>query len=659
MHTKLGLRKKLTFQTCVALNLYFVAHSVGASVDYFELSPQQLLETKIISVSKRVESIAKAPAAIYVVTSEDIIRSGITNIPDALRMVPGLDVAQSDSNSWAVSIRGFNSTLANKLLVLIDGRTVYNPVYGGVLWEAQELMLEDIDRIEVVRGPGGTLWGANAVNGVINIITKHTRDTQGGLVSAIYGSNERSLNARYGGTFGIDGSYRVYTKGFNRDSSPKPGGGRAYDQWDGVRAGIRVDWGDQFTLLGDLYSNDTQQLRPHYSLSPPYAPVMQQAIKYQGADIVGRWVSLLGDGAQLSLQTYIDWARRDEPFNFIDNRVTYDIEAQYNFAPLNRHEIIVGAGFRLLDENEQGDNNVSFSPAKPVRSLYNIFVQDKIALVPDRWFLTIGSKLEHNSFAGAENQPNARLEWLINERQTLWAAASRAVRTPTPIEKNLTSTLATAENVRVAFVPNNQFDSEQLTAYELGYRNQITHTLSADLAGFYNDYSRLETISIESPVAVDDGVNAPYLLIPVKFSNQMEGKSHGLELALNWTISANSKVAINYTYLQMSLVAVDPEQEGAEQLYPEKQLGIKYYLDLSERWAVNTSVFYVDKLPAGSIDAYTRLDINLDGRIMKNLHFNLIGKNLLDKTHREFGTINDINAAEVERSIIGKLTWTF
>ncbi|RYZ89734.1 MAG: TonB-dependent receptor, partial [Moraxellaceae bacterium] len=259
-----------------------------AEVDYFELSPAQLLDTKILSVSKRAEAIADAPAAIYVVTGEDIRRSGVTTIPDALRMIPGVNVARSDSNSWAISIRGFNSVLSNKLLVLLDGRTIYNPVFGGVLWEAHDLMLEDIERIEVVRGPGGALWGANAVNGVINILTKHSRDTQGNLVSAVAGNEERgAINARYGGSFGHDGTYRVYAKAFTRDSSIKPSGDKGYDAWDSARIGFRADWSDEFTLQGDAYKTNAEQYRYNYSLIPPNMPVAEQKIVYEGVNLLG------------------------------------------------------------------------------------------------------------------------------------------------------------------------------------------------------------------------------------------------------------------------------------------------------------------------------------------------------------------------------------
>lgn len=643
-----------------ALSMLFLSPSTLANVDYFDLTLEQLLSAEVLSVSKKSESIADAPAAIHIVTSEDIQRSGVTNIPDALRMVPGMQVAQVDSNSWAISIRGFNSVFANKLLVLIDGRTVYNPVFGGVFWEANDLMLEDIERIEVIRGPGGTLWGANAVNGVINILTKHTRDTQGSLVSGLYGNEEQgTLNVRQGGTFGDSGSYRVYAKGFQRDSSQKPTGGDTYDEWDGFRTGFRADWGDQFTLQGDAYRTNAQQLRPHFSFVAPFAPIKEQTIVYEGVNILGRWTDKRDDGSQLSIQSYIDWAQRDEPINFIDNRIIYDVETQYNFALLGAHEIITGAGFRFLTDDQEGDNNTSFSPQKRRSNIYSAFVQDKITLAPDTWFLTLGSKFEHNEFSGYEAQPNARLQWQPSQTQTLWSSISRAVRTPTPIEEDLTSTLVKTNNIRIAFVPNDEFKSEKLTAYELGYRNQLTSSLSLDLAIFYNDYDFLQTTSVQTVVPVANGIDPPHFLVPIKFTNNMTGKSDGFETVLNWSVSPDLKIAANYSYLHITLDALDPAQEGGESLYPRHQAGTKIFWNINDDWTLDTSVTYVDKLPAGNVDSYIRLDINLGGQISNNLRFNLVGQNLTESQHREMGEATTLNAGEVERSIFGKLTWQF
>lgn len=636
--------------------------------DYFELTLEQLLEVTVHSASKKAEPVADVAAAIYVVTSEDIVRSGVTNIPDALRMVPGMQVARTDSNSWAISIRGFNSSLANKLLVLIDGRTIYNPVFGGALWEAHNLVLEDIERIEVVRGPGGALWGANAVNGVINIITKHTRDTQDTLVSAVYGNEEKgTLSARQGGHFGDKGFYRIYATGFKQGASRKPPTASSdkqpdtYDEWDGFRTGFRADWADQFTLQGDAYRTNTEQLRPQFLLIAPYAPIKQQIIRYEGINLLGRWTDKRKDGSELSIQSYIDWAKRDEPFNFIDDRITYDLDVQYNFAPISAHEIIIGAAYRYLTDDKQGDENTAFTPAQRHSNLYSALVQDKIALAPETWFLTLGAKLEHNPFSGFEFQPNARLQWHPDQTRTLWAAVSRAVRTPTPVEKDLTGTLATAPNVRAAFVPNDQFKSEKLTAYELGYRHQLSPAVSVDIAAFYNDYDQLSTTmaDAENVRFVNNGIDPPHLFIPFIFTNNMQGTSEGIETALNWIVNPNLKVAINYSYLHMSLRALDPTQEVAEKLAPTHQAGLTLFWNISANWTLDSTMTYVDDLPVDAVDSYVRLDLNLSTQLSKNLRVNITGQNLTDSSHREFSKIDNINAAEIERSVFAKLTWQF
>lgn len=660
---------RTTLTSVIALGVTLAAQNSIAltTADYFELSLEQLMEMKVHTASKKVETISNVPAAVYVVTNEDIIRSGVTSIPDALRMVPGLQVARADSNSWAIGIHGFNSTLANKLLVLIDGRTVYNPVFGGTLWEAHNLMLEDIERIEVVRGPGGTLWGANAVNGVINIITKHTRDTQGNLTSAVYGNEEQgTLSSRQGGTFGRDGTYRVYAKGFKQDPSRKPittTGDKqdTYDEWDGFRTGFRTDWAEQFTLQGDAYRTNAQQLRPHFSLIAPFAPIEQQLIRYEGINVLGRWIDKHNDGSQLSVQTYIDWAKRDEPINFIDDRMTYDLDAQYNFAPLQRHEIIAGAGFRFLTDDQRGDNNTSFSPRKRRNNLYSAFVQDKITLAPDAWFLTLGTKFEHNDFSGFEVQPNARLQWHPDQNKTVWASVSRAVRTPTPLEEDVTSTLVTLTNIRAALIPNDGFKSEELTAYELGYRHQLTTGLSLDLAAFYNDYQHLRTTtaSAENVALVNNGVDPIHLFIPFMFTNDMKGTSEGIEAVLSWNIHPDLKLAANYSYLHMSLTAIDPTQESDEKITPEHQAGLKIFWNMSDNWTLDVTTTYVDELPVIAVDSYVRLDINLGTQLSKSLRMNITGQNLLDHNQREFGGIDDINAGEIERSVFAKLTWQF
>lgn len=642
--------------------LSMILPAVGSTLqdDYFDLPPEQLLNAEVLSVSKKMQTVGDSPAAIFVLTNEDIIRSGVTNIPDALRLVPGVQVAQSDSNSWAISIRGFNSVLANKLLVLIDGRTIYNPVFGGVLWEAHDLMLEDVERIEVIRGPGGTLWGANAVNGVINIITKHSRETLDKIVSVSYGNQEQGeISLRQGGHFKEDGTYRIYAKSFSRDSSHKPNGEDAYDDWNGIRAGFRLDKGDEITFQGDAYRANTQQRRRHYSLVAPYTPIEEQTIRYEGLNFLGRWVDPHDNGSQFSLQSYLDWNRRDEPFNFIDNRIIFDIEGQYNFQPFGRHEIIAGSGFRFILDNEKGDNNVSFSPQGRRNSIYNIFVQDKIALVPKFLFLTIGSKLEHNEFSGLEIQPSAQLQYHIDNNKMIWGSVSRAVRTPTPLEEDLTSTLNTAAFVRAAFVPNENFHSETLVSYELGYRHQIFPNLAADFSGFYNDYKNLATTSLLPFYLVNNGVDPIHFFLPVQFRNDMRGHTHGIESVIKWTLDPDFKILAHYSYMQMSLHCDDLSEQALQDLFPVHSGGLRASWNINENILFDSGISYVGELKGSDVSDYVRLDINLGWKVNENITLNIVGNNLLDNAHREFGKENDINVGEVERSMFGKVTWKF
>jgi len=648
----------------IFFNLFFAQPALSVT-HYVDLSLEQLLQIPVHSVSKSEQSLGDAPAAIYALTSADIERSGVTNIADALRLVPGVEVARADSNSWAISIRGFNSVLANKLMVLVDGRTIYNPVFGGVLWEAHNLMLENIERIEVIRGPGGTLWGANAVNGVINITTKHSRDTQNTLLSALHGNEEKgTVSARHGGVMGETATYRVYAKGFKQDSALKaqsiPGAHKQdnYDAWDGFRAGFRMDWSDEFTLHGDAYRTNAEQLRPYYSYVTPRALNLEQNLVYEGANVVGQWNKENTNGSRLAVQAYVHWAKRDEPYNFVDDRTTFDLELQYNFAPSPRHEIVTGAGFRLHSYDKKGNENVSFSPAHSSDKIYNAFVQDKITLVPESLYFTLGTKIEYSDYSDWEHQPSVSLQWHL-ENQTLWTSYGRAARTATSIEKNLTSTIGAAPNVRVAFVPNENFQSELLSAFEVGYRNQITPSVSLDIASFYNEYEQLTTFSVLAPVVINNNIDPPHMLIPVIFTNDMEGRTSGAELAVGWGVNEQLHISASYSYLDMDLTAINPDQENAEKLSPAQQVAARFFWDSMGSWTLGASAKYTDELPTSNTDDYLRLDVNLGFKLSQALKFNVVGQNLLESANHEFGNVGDINVAEIERSIFGKVTWQF
>lgn len=641
--------------------------SRAQTLDYFDLPPEQLLSAQVVSVSRRSETVAQSPAAVYVITNEDIIRSGVTNIPDALRMAPGVQVAQADSNTWAVSIRGFNDVLAKRLLVLIDGRTVYNPLHGGVYWEAHNLSMDLIDRIEVIRGPGGALWGANAVNGVINIITKKSGDTQGTQLSGGYGTHERGFAAgRYGGSFGENRFYRVYANHFNRDNYRMPNGGpSSNDEWNGYRAGFRADWSDYFTFSGDAYRTGSEQNAQQFSLTAPFITPDPETAVNKGANILGRWTSPLDNGASVMVQTYLDYSSRDEDI-LSDNRYIFDVDSQYNFQPLGRHEVIAGAGYRYMQDDLSGSQFTTFNPASREDSIYSAFVQDKIMLAPDEWYLTLGSKFEHHFYTGFEYQPSARLQWFPDQEQTVWASVSRAVRTPTRIERDLNIANFVlppgifALPALLSLANNKSFDSEKMTAYELGYRNQITRAVSTDAALFYNEYHDLLALDPASFTAVA-GPPA-FIDLPLVARNDASAETVGGELVLGWDVNNRWKLTATYSYLEIFMHSPDVfgvSQESDEGESPVHQASLQSSWDINRNLNLDTKLYYVDGLPSEDVDDYIRFDVNLGWQVHANLRFDLTGQNLVDEAHREFGDTASVNAAEVERSIFGKFTWEF
>jgi iron complex outermembrane receptor protein len=658
-----ALRRTLPSLFLCGAVCFFTPDSHAENDEYFDMPVEQLLSAHVVSASKRPEKVSDAPAAVYVISHDDIVHSGVTSIADALRMAPGVQVAQPDGNSWAVSIRGFNSGLSNKLLVMIDGRTVYNPVYAGTYWEAQDTLLNDIDRIEVIRGPGGTLWGANAVNGVINIITKQASETQGQYVSVSTGTKERAAaSGRTGGALpGHSGYYRIYAKGFDRDSNDKPNGQDARDDWHSERSGFRVDWNNDFTLQGDVYSTQTNVTESLPTFTPPFAITPASKIDYTGANLLGHWQNKYDSGT-LSTKSYIDYTRRDEPLLLKDEKVILDAEVQYDFTRWNRQDFIVGANYRYTVDDEGGTPGLQLTPSTRSDILYSVFGQDKITLVPERWFLTLGSKFEHNIYSEWEAQPNARLQWQPDNRQSVWTAVSKAVRTPSRLEQDLTfNLLALPGPSLIRLVNNDRFDSEDLTAYELGYRNQLTQAFSFDIATFYNNYDNLASFSPLPTSTVSNGVDPTFTLVPYQFVNGPGGKTYGAEIAASWLARKDLTLSGNYSIMNVDINAeppglVDVEPEG---ISPHQQAHLRALWTINPEWSLNSALYYVGPLEQYSIHGYVRMDMNLAYQIQKNLRFNLIGQNLLDESHQEYGSATSLNTAEIDRSVIGKLVWEF
>jgi iron complex outermembrane recepter protein len=437
-----------------------------------QVSLEQLGQIEVTTASKRPVKVSQTPAAIYVVTQEDIRRSGATSIPEALRLVPGVEVARIDSNTWSLGVRGFGSALSRSVLVLIDGRSVYTPLFAGVYWQVQDTLLEDVERIEVIRGPGGTIWGANAVNGVINIITKNSKDTHGTLVSTGGGNLDQGFgNFRYGAGNDKGFNYRIYGKAFARGAEYHPDGHR-FDDWQMGQTGFRTDWDlhqrDTLTLQGDLYSGDAGQRLAVNSYSPPFVTNVEQPVELGGGNLLGRWKRVFATASDIQVQVYYDRTNRKQA-NFAESRDTFDIDFVHHLVLPWRQDFLWGLGTRLSSGNATDDDpTVVFTPAHFTDKLYSSFIQDDIGIVRDRLTLTVGSKFLHNSYSGFEVEPGARILWTPNQRQTVWAAVTRAVRTPSRVEEDLQLTALAAPNPLTFYriVGDRGFSSENLVGYE-------------------------------------------------------------------------------------------------------------------------------------------------------------------------------------------------
>ncbi len=605
-------------------------------------SIEELMEVDVTSVSRRSERVSQAAAAVTVITSEDIRRSGVTNLPEALRLANALHVARFDSRTWAISARGFNISTANKLLVLIDGRSVYTPLFSGVFWDVQDVPLEDVDRIEVIRGPNATLWGANAVNGVINIITKSARQTQKGLVSGGAGNEEHGFGTlRYGGRIGERTWYRVYGKHRSVDALALASGGSAEDPLRMTQGGFRVDGErsdrDSFTLQGDVYQGQIGEL-------------VRADTDVDGGNLLGRWTRRFSETSRLDLQVYWDRTHRRVPTQFEERRDTWDVELQHHL-PLGaggRHDLVWGLGYRVSSDEVASTPVLTWVPGERSLDLFTAFAQDEISLIPDRLRLTLGARVESHEIAGTEVLPTVRMAWTPDgtDRQVLWGAVSRAVRAPTRIDEDVRFLSGPV----VVLQGNPDFDFEAVVAYELGYRLQPSAATSLDLATFYNVYDDLR--SQERPAS-----GAP---IPVTLGNELNADAWGAELRFNVQAASWWRLYSSYTSFQKDLSldpgSTDPAGGVSEGNDPENRLALRSYMDLPGRLELDAWLRYVDRLPQPHVSSYTELDLRLGWRATGRLELSLVGQNLLHDQHAEFSTAVP---KEVERSFYGKATWRF
>jgi iron complex outermembrane receptor protein len=629
-----------------------------------DLSLEELGNVQVVSVSKRAEPLIATAASVFVITRDDILRSGVTSIAEALRLAPGVEVARRSAHAWSISIRGFNRDLSNKLLVLIDGRSVYSPLYAGVFWDVQDTLLQDVDRIEVISGPGGTVWGANAVNGVINIITRSAGETKGSYVAVGGGIEEEAFAAfRYGGELGPGFDWRGYLKYFDRDSSRQLDGQEAADDWRMVRAGFRADRdrsvAGKFRLQGDLYSGEKSGVfLEDFELGTLPGGVFADEVEVSGGNLLVQWSRALDGDGELELEAYLDHTRRDIPNTYDETRDALNIDVQQHASVGERHRITWGAGFRLTTDQLDNSAFAAFLPDSRTDRTYSLFLQDRIGLWDNGLLLTLGSKFEINDYTDFEWQPNVRLAWRPGERQTTWVAVSRAVRIPSRLDAHLRLTAPLAVPslpfpVYVVINGSEDFDSEELTAYEAGYRFGASDAFSLDLSLYYNEYESLQTTEPGAP----ELVLPSHILLPNTLANNLRGRSHGGTLAVDWRPAESWRLSFHYAWLDLQLRTGDESQDPAATALagnsPRHQASLFSFVDVLEDFSLYTGLRYVGELPNLDVDAYTALDLSIRWHASDTFVASLTAQNLTDGSHLEFGA----GANQAERALFLKLAW--
>lgn len=661
-----GIAPSLMVLVCLGM----VAGPASADTpDLTQFSIEDLMRVKVVSATKVEQSLQDTAAAVFVISAEDIRRSGVTNVMEALRLAPGVEVARIDSSRWAITIRGFNGRFANKLLVMIDGRSIYTPAFSGVYWELQDLPLADIDRIEVIRGPGGSLWGANAVNGVINIINKPARDTQGGLVSVTTGNEERSIvEARYGGKWGENAQYRLYGRQARRDNFVTPQEHDAGDDWIIRRGGFRLDWQsdgrDSVSIMGDAYEGDFNENMVVPLLVLPYAERRLDPARARGGSLQTAWEHRYSENERIGLQVYYQYEDHEAllaPFRLN----TFDVDFQHGFQWGERQEIIWGLNYRRYRDHFDPSELIVLTPASLTAELFSLFAQDQIALT-ERWQLTLGARMERNDYTGWEFQPSLRLLWKPNDHQRIWATVSRAVRTPSRVEEDARINMVTMPPEItgslpgiVATVGDRSFDSEKLTAYEIGYRTWQGRNFSLDITAFYNDYDELFA-TVQGAPFLELEPPSPHLVLPLHFRNLFDDDNYGVEIATSWRPVKNWWLQLSYSYLWSQL--------AERQWSPLNQVSLRSSWDIHDDLELDAWVLYTGKLGSVptlsslgtvSVDPHLNLTLRLGWRPLPDFELSLTGANLLDDQHLELVQEVFGYPVEIERSIHGQMKWSF
>lgn len=703
---------KKSFSTHVVAGCLLAVPAMAWSADdtagLLEMNIQELMDVDVTSASKSAKPLSETSAAVTVVSQEDIRRSGANSIPDVLRFVPGLQVAQMTNNQWSVSARGFGGIYSNKLLVMVDGRSIYNPVYGGVYWDQQNLMLQDIERIEVVRGPGATLWGANAVNGIINIISKRAADTQGGLLAGGGGNQETGFGAaRYGGQIGDNAYYRVYAKHNTRDNfdkisdpSPLPFGRFASERFENrdnndrsqdSRGGFRLDWDasaqDSTTFQGDFYQGgqDRRSFVPMFQA--PGIQTLDDTVQISGENLLGRWKHRFDSDLSTETQVYWDHYRRTAALTGIEDVHTYDLDSQLNYRLNDWNDMVAGGGYRYISDDLSASDVVFYRPQSRKISNFNVFIQDNITLIPDTLDFTAGVKYEHNGYSGSQAQPSGRLMWKINEEQRAWAAVSHATRSAVRTDQNLNINFARFQfpgscNAPVFFPPGQplqncefritgipQFGSEKEDSFELGYRFTPSRDWSVDLTGFYNRYSDLTTKETGS-VFLSDGQNGTFYR-PYSYGQYGSAETLGAEASANWQVTRDWRLSANYSYLRTfmhkSPRSNDTDVEfNREEHDAQNMAGLRSLFNLTDKVELDGTVYYMDSrpyevsaMPGVHPSSYFRVDARIGWSPVPRLQLDLIGQNLIDNRHLEYVDAQGVIPSEIPRSVFARAQWQF
>lgn len=662
-----------------------LGQEAGEGSDLASLTLEELMDVQLTSVLRKGESLGETPAPVTVITAEQIRRSGATELPELLRLVPGVAVARIDSHTWAISARGFNGRNAGKLLVLVDGRSIYTPLFSGVQWETQDLVLEDIERIEVIRGPGGTLWGANAVNGIINIVTKPARQTQGKSLAAILG-NEDPYNAvaRFGGSLDGGGAYRVYGKAVRRDGLVREDGKEAKDDWDAWRAGFRADWkagrGDDWTVLGEGSRGSTGLWAAPPLPDGSVLPLPGLEGHFHTAFLVGRWLRRASPGNEIQIQGSLDFFERTDGF-IGEKYQAANLDFQQSFQAGNHHRLVWGLGARWASDRAWYASSVfgdsAFLPEKRLMPLWSAYLQDQWSLGNLNLFL--GTKLEHNRYTGLEIQPSLRASWLASPRFTLWAGVSRGLRTPsritsdTSIRNTLPSQMPKATIV-TEMRGNPDSPAEELVACETGLRWNPGAAFSFDLALFVNRYDNLATVD-PLPPEIEFTPQGMVITTRMRTLSGAEAETKGGEAGLLWAPDPSWSLRGGASYLQSEVTL----QPGSEDNYitagysggdPRWQGFLTGSFDLGKKWELDATLRRVGRIPGedkgpgslseSGVPAYTEADLRLAWKPRPGLEVAFLGMNLLQADHPEF-----IDSAlfalptRVQRRLALKFTWSF